>query len=136
VKHLPKVFVVDDDPAVLKSLEAVLSEQGYAVSCFTSAREFMAQHHPIEVGCILVDLMMPGVSGSDLLRWLQESGSLLSVVITSGLLDSTDGLQPDKPHVQLLEKPYEVSMLLTMVEDGIAGSLRRRAGRGRSGPLK
>ena len=136
MKRLPKVFVVDDDPVVLESLEAVLSEQGYGVTCFTSAREFMAQHHPIEVGCILVDLMMPGVSGSDLLRWLQESGSLLSFVITSGLFDSTDEIQPNRPHVQLLEKPYEISTLLTMVEDGIAGSLKRRAGRGRRGPFK
>ena len=40
MKHLPKVFVVDDDTAVLESLEAVLTQAGYAVACFTSAKDF------------------------------------------------------------------------------------------------
>ena len=130
MKHSPKVFVVDDDEAVLDSLKAVLAAQGYAVNCFTSAAEFMKQHHPTVVGCILVDLLMPGISGSDLLRWLQESGSLLSVVIISGLMEYADFDPKGPTSVQLLEKPYEISTLVQMVEDGIAGSMRRRANRG------
>lgn len=127
VKHLPKVFVVDDDAAILASVEALLSEQDYAVKCFLSAEEFLAQHHPTEVGCVLVDLLMPGMSGGELLKHLQESGSLLSVVIISGLVESAPTAELESPFVPLLEKPYEVSTLLKMVEDGIAGSVRRRA---------
>lgn len=127
MKRSRKVFVVDDDSAVLMSLQAILTGQGYAVECFTSAEEFLAQHHPTQVGCVLVDLLMPGMGGGELLRRLRESGSLLSVVIVTGLFDvASFDVQEDHSEL-LLEKPYEVSTLLTMVEDGIAGSVRRRA---------
>jgi FixJ family two-component response regulator len=132
VKHLPKVFLIDDDSNLLKPLEDTLARQGYDVRYFSSALEFMAQHHPTQVGCVLIDMLMPGMSGSDVLRFLQESRSLLSVVIISGLIDPIAFGEQSKS-VALLEKPFELSTLLTMIEDGIAGSFRRRAERRRGG---
>ena len=43
MKHLAKVFVVDDDPAILSSVEALLTAQGYTVKCFASAEEFQPE---------------------------------------------------------------------------------------------
>ena len=62
MKPLPKVFVVDDDPAVLSSIEALLTAQSYDVKCFASAEEFIAQHHPTHVGCVVIDLSAPGIA--------------------------------------------------------------------------
>jgi FixJ family two-component response regulator len=92
----------------------------------------MSQHHPTQVGCVLIDLLLPGMSGSDVLRFLQESRSLLSVVIISGLIDPL-AMEEESESVALLEKPFKISALLTMIEDGIAGSFRRRAERHRGG---
>jgi two-component system response regulator TtrR len=123
VKHTAKVFVIDNDPAVLASLEAILADAGYDVRCFSSTQDFLVHYHPSQVGCLLVDLKVPG---SELLERLQEAGSLLSVVIISGLVDSAR--QTGKaPAIPILIKPFEASTLLTMVEDAIAGSVRRRA---------
>jgi FixJ family two-component response regulator len=132
VKHLPKVFLIDDDSTLLKSLVEVLVRHGYEVEYFSSALAFMSQHHPTQVGCVLIDLMMPGSSGSDVLRFLQESRSLISVVIISGLVDLL-AFEEDNESVALLEKPFKLSTLLMMIEDGIAGSCRRRAARHRGG---
>jgi two-component system CheB/CheR fusion protein len=129
VKHLPKVFIVDDDAAVLKSLEAVLAPHGYDVTYFRSAAAFIAQHHPTQVGCVLIDLLMPGMGGSEVLRHLQDSGSLLSVIIISGLIDPGAFASRENAWLSMVEKPYEMSTLLTMIQDGIAGSCRRRAER-------
>jgi FixJ family two-component response regulator len=126
VKHFAKVFVVDDDTVLLSSVEALLTAQGYTVKCFTTAEDFMAQHHPTQVGCVLIDLWLPGMGGSELLRRLQESRSLLSVVIISGLIDSEPLEQPLDASVPVLAKPYEVPTFLKMIEDGIADSVRRR----------
>jgi FixJ family two-component response regulator len=136
VKHLPKVFIVDDEAAVLKALEAVLTPHGYDVIYFNSAEEFIAQHHPTEVGCVLIDLLMPGMGGSEVLRHLQDSGSLLSVIIISGLIDPRAFESRENAWVSMLEKPYEMSTLLTMIQDGIAGSFRRRAERHRGGSIQ
>jgi CheY-like chemotaxis protein len=132
VKHLPKVFLIDDDSTLLKSLVDVLGRHGYSVHYFASALEFMSQHHPAQVGCVLLDLLMPGTSGNDVLRFLQESRSLISVVIISGLVDPI-AFDDQGETVALLEKPFKLSTLLTMIEDGIAGSFRRRAERHRGG---
>jgi FixJ family two-component response regulator len=136
VKHLPKVFIVDDEAAVLKSLEAVLTPRGYDVSYFRSADEFIAQHHPTQVGCVLIDLLMPGLAGGEVLRHLQDSGSLLSVIIISGLIEPGAFASRENAGMSMLEKPYEMSTLLTMIQDGIAGSFRRRAERHLSGRIQ
>ena len=125
MKPLPKVFVVDDDRTVLSSIEGLLTAQSYDVRCFPSAEEFIAQHNPKQVGCIIVDLSSPDVGGAELISHLHETRSLLSVVIVSGLIDSAKPHRHEKEPVPILVNAYEVWILLTMVEDAIAGSLKR-----------
>jgi FixJ family two-component response regulator len=131
VKDLTIVFVVADEPAIVRPLEAVLRWQGYAVNCFDSVENFLAQRDPNQVGCILIDLLAPRTDGSELFRWLQESGSLLSVVSMSGVISATTFAKPIDASTNPLEEPYELSTLLTMVADGVAGSLSRKAVRER-----
>ena len=133
MKHLPKVFVIDHDANMLASLEALLTTEGYSVRCFMTAEGFYAQHHPTEVGCLVVDLMISGMGGSELLRRLQDSGSVLSVVVITGLFSPAVASRTGKLPVKLLERPYEVATLLKVVEDGIAGSIQRRAIQMKSG---
>ena len=125
VKPLPRVFVVGDAPAVLSSIEAHLAAQSSDVQCFASAKEFIAQHHPTHVGCVVVDLSAPGMEGSELIRHLHDTQSLLSVVIISGLIDSAISHRHEKEPVPILVKAHEVWILLTMIKDAIAGSLKR-----------
>ena len=125
VKPLPKVFVVDDDPAVLSSIESVLTAQSYEVICFGSTDDFIAQHQPTHVGCIVIDLSLSGTNGSELLRHLHESRSLLSIVIVSGLIDSAVRFSREKVALPILAKAYEAWTFLTMIEDAIDGSLKR-----------
>jgi len=131
VKQPPTIFIIDDDPAVTASLVAVLQAHGYTVQCFESAIEFMAEQDPSHVGCVLIDLMSQKSSGAQLLIWLHESGSLLSLALISGL-DAADLVRKDHASFAVVEKPYQLSALLTMVADGVAGSLSRHAVRDRS----
>jgi FixJ family two-component response regulator len=125
VSPLPKVFVVDDDPVVLSSIEALLTAHSYDVTCFASAEEFIAEHHPNQDDCIVIDLTTPGISGSDLMRHLQDTRSLLSVAIILGLIESAAPHEHEKPPVPILARPYEVWILLTMIKDAIAQSQKR-----------
>jgi FixJ family two-component response regulator len=125
VKQLPKVFVIDDEPAVLGSIEALLTAQSYDVDCFASAHEFIAQNDSSQVGCLVVDFSTLGIGGSELIRHLHETRSLLSVVVISGLIEATVLYRQEKGQVPILAKPYEVWTLIRMIEDAIAGSLRR-----------
>jgi FixJ family two-component response regulator len=131
VKLPPTVFIIDDDPAVANSLSSVLIAHGYTVECFTSANEFIEEQDPKRVGCVLVDLLAQRKNGSELLIWLHESGSLLSLVIISGL-EPDDLTRQESTTIPFVDKPHKVSALLTMVGDGVAGSLSRHAVRDRS----
>ena len=125
MKQVPKVFIIDVDPAVLSSIESLLTAQSYEVLCFASAEEFIAQHQPTHVGCVVIDLSLPGTNGSELMRHLHEMRSLLSVVIVSGLIDSAVRLAREKVALPILAKAYETWTFLTMIDDAIAGSVKR-----------
>src|SRR5262245_43109839 len=59
------VFIIDDDPGVLKSLARFVRAAGYAVQTFSSADELLA--HGVDVpGCVVIDLLMPGIDGRQL----------------------------------------------------------------------
>ena len=80
----PTVFVVDDDPSVLKSLDRVLRSMGFTVEMFDSPRVFLDRCDLARPGCVLLDLAMPHMSGIEVQQHLLNAGSLLSVVFLSG----------------------------------------------------
>src|SRR5262245_37228163 len=133
VKQLPIVFVLNDNTDVVVWTEATLRSQGLSVRCFSSIAAFITDPTPKHVGCILIDVLMSSNNAVDLFRWLQASGSMLSVVIVTGLVDAAARTAYDAATASTKDKPPEVATLLTMVADGIAGSLSRQAVRERGG---
>ena len=61
----PTVFVVDDDPAVRRSLSRLLRSAQLEVATFGSAQEFLERHDPRAPGCLVLDVSMPGLDGLD-----------------------------------------------------------------------
>jgi FixJ family two-component response regulator len=78
------IYLVDDDPAVLKSLSRLLRSAGYEPEIFLSAREFMKKYDPDVPGCLVLDLAMPEVNGLELQQWLKRSNSPLPVIFLTG----------------------------------------------------
>jgi DNA-binding NarL/FixJ family response regulator len=74
---------------------------------------------------VVIDLSLSGSTGSELIRHLHDTRSLLSVVIVSGLIDSAIRLSREKLALPILAKAYEEWTFLTMIEDAIAGSMKR-----------
>ncbi len=83
---LPKetVYVVDDDPSVLKALARVVATAGYRVKTFDRAAAFLESRLPNGPKCLVLDLRMPGLGGLDLQRELAARGLVLSVIFLSG----------------------------------------------------
>jgi CheY-like chemotaxis protein len=80
----PMVFVVDDDPAVRKSLTRLIASAGYAVEAFASAREFLARERYPGPCCVVLDVRMPGLTGLDLQEALAGAGRRMSIVFVTG----------------------------------------------------
>ena len=132
MKKPPTVFIVDDRPEIASMLQGTLKAQFFWVENYPSAAKFIAEEHSNLVGCVLLDPLF-ATEGDAVLRWLHEANNPLSIVLISGFIRwSSSGPKADaaKP---LVLKPYEISALMTMVTDGLAGSLTRQVIRERSG---
>ena len=57
------VFLIDDDPGVLKALTRLLQTAGYKTKAFSSSEAFLDEHDPSVPGCAVLDLTMPGLDG-------------------------------------------------------------------------
>ncbi|MEJ8826409.1 response regulator [Variovorax humicola] len=78
------IFLVDDDPAVRKSLSRMLREEGWRVDSFESAEAFLTRPDPTTRGCLVLDVSMPGLDGLQLQQRLAETGQLLPIVFLTG----------------------------------------------------
>ena len=80
----PTIFLVDDDPSVLKALSRVLREEGWRVETFESAEAFLARRDQNAEGCLVLDVTMPGLDGLELQRRLAAAGESLPIVFVTG----------------------------------------------------
>src|SRR5262245_20292592 len=70
------VSVVDDDDSVRESLPDMLRQFGFATAAFSSAQAFLASDVVGRTECLILDVMMPGMSGPDLQRALMAVGTV------------------------------------------------------------
>jgi PAS domain S-box-containing protein len=117
------LLVVDDEPNVLASLEMILVAQGFRVLTASSGNQAMGhlQSHRGDIRLLLTDMMMPGLSGIDLLKearsWLPE----LPIVAMSGLdLASWEKDLERFSGVHFLGKPHDASALLISLKEALA----------------
>jgi two-component system CheB/CheR fusion protein len=113
----PVVYLVDDDIVLLESLRETLKARGHSVEIHTSAESFLAAHHHGRTGCLVVDSVMPGMSGLELLRRLKaEDRSLPSVVIT-GYGDIRLAIKAmNAGAMDFVEKPAPEEVLLASID--------------------
>ncbi len=116
------VFLVDDDEALRRALNRLLSSCGFRVLAFGSADEFLAAYDPDLPGCLLLDMRMPGRSGLDLQGELARSGSALPIVFLTGQVDArTRQLALENGAVAFLEKPAREPELLAALDLALSG---------------
>src|SRR5436190_2341239 len=112
----PTVFIVDDEAPVRKALSRLLRAAGFAVAAFASPGEFLAQHDLHKSGCLVLDLMMPGVNGIELQRALAKKGSILPIIFLTGHGDIPKSVQAMKlGAIDFLTKPVNDQCLLRAV---------------------
>ena len=118
-----KIFLVDDNSAVLASMEALLKFEGYAVECFSNGADFFRKTDLNQVGCVISDLLMPEMNGVQLQKRLRKYESSLALIIISGHADVSSTVQVmEKGAVTLIQKPLETSLLLTAIEKALLQS--------------
>lgn len=110
------VFVVEDDPAVRKSMALLLGSVHLPVELFASADEFLERYRDGEPGCLLLDVRLPGMGGLELQQELADRNIHLPVVIVTGHADVAMAIRAMKAGaVDFIEKPFSDQTLLDCI---------------------
>lgn len=126
----PTVFVVDDDPAVLKSLSRLLRSTRLACATFSSPREFLDRHDPNAPGCLVLDVAMPGLNGLELQQALIAGGHELPIIFLTGHGDIPMSVQAMKRGAaDFLTKPVNDDTLLAAIRVAIEKDRLQRQSR-------
>lgn len=124
------VFVVDDDPAIRKSLRWLIESVGLKVQTHELASEFLESYSPDHPGCLVLDVRIPGMSGLELQEKLRERGYDIPVIIVSGYGDVPMAVRAMKAGaVDFLEKPVSDQVLLDYIQKGIERDIKNKANR-------
>jgi FixJ family two-component response regulator len=78
------VYVLEDDPGVSDSLALLLGHLGFEVVCHADAEKFFRSPPPSSGDTVFVDLMLPGIRGAEVIRWLQRLKDPPHIVVMSG----------------------------------------------------
>lgn len=120
------IYIVDDDASVRGALTRLVESEGWNVACFASAREFLADVAHDGIGCIVLDVGMPEMTGPELHDRLRARGSTLPIIYLSGQGTLAIGVRAMRAGAHdFLEKPVDDVALLSAI--GSAMSQRAHA---------
>ncbi|QDT92076.1 response regulator transcription factor [Gimesia algae] len=111
------VYIIDDDPDVLDSIAYLLRTSGYTVKPFNSVFSLLESNDLEKPGCVLIDLIMPEISGIDAMQLLEKHQIRFPVIMMSAYGDIEKAVAAVKQGAcEYLEKPFAKDKCIQAVE--------------------
>jgi FixJ family two-component response regulator len=121
------VAIVEDDEGMRRAVRRILETEGYVTEQHATAEEFLSRRALSPIGCLVLDVHLPGISGIELMYRLRSMAKAIPVVLITGL---DVGFQ--RPTIAgaeyCLVKPFPPEVLLGAVERCMAQCSERRRG--------
>ena len=121
------ILIIEDDRAIIRILELELTYEGYSFDSAYDGKEGLEKFQGCNYGLVLLDLMLPEVSGMEVCRKIRKTSSV-SIIILTARRDVTDkviGL--DQGADDYITKPFEMEELLARIRVGLRRSQARIA---------
>ena len=119
-----RISVVDDDESMREALKALIGSMGLSVDDFSSAEDFLNSGRS-QPDCLILDVMMPGLSGWDLQQRLRADKQLVPIIfITAHYSEKERARALEAGAVDFLGKPFTEQQLLLAI--GTSLSLRNK----------
>ncbi len=114
------VLIVDDEPNIRRMLGALLREEGYSTTEAGDGKEAFARMSEIDADVVLLDLMLPGVTGLDLLDAIHTRWPLAPIIMMSGRASLSDAVQATKRGAfHFIEKPLSPEAVLLTIRSAL-----------------
>ncbi len=115
------VHVVDDEESVRRSIEFLLSAEGYSVRRWPDGNAFLKAVDPSVPACALLDIRMPGLDGLETQAAMNSAGFAMPVIVLTGHGDVGHAVQAMKAGAtDFLEKPFDRAQLLQAIATAFA----------------
>jgi len=113
IRHHIKVLVVDDDPNVCKTVGLILKDHGYHVDAYTQAREALMASRRQAYDMALIDLKMPDMDGTELIRKIREEDDHIGIIIMTAYPDVDSAAETMRLGSRdYISKPFREEQLL------------------------
>jgi FixJ family two-component response regulator len=127
MEQTARIFLIDDDPAVLRALRRLFYTHGFIVEAFESPQFFLDRPRPDGPACLILDMRMPEMSGLDVQQLIKGRGDDIPIVFLSGASDVPKTAQAMRNGaLDFLVKPADESQLLDAVTRALAWDVRHR----------
>ena len=121
------VRIIDDDDSMRKSWRFLIEGEGWTTKCYSSALRFLEEDDRNELGCVVLDVRMPDMSGIELQRVMMLQKNGLPIIFVSGHGDIDMAVQALKDGAtDFLPKPVSADRLLTAIEKAVSKDVERR----------
>jgi len=125
----PTVYIVDDDAEVRNSLLLLLESDGLLVKAYASAEEFLRASSPEWTGCLLLDVALPGMQGTELQAEIARRAIALPIIFLTGHGDIPMTVRAVQAGAfDFLEKPVAPNELLARVHAALESAASGRTG--------
>ena len=107
-----KILIIDDEQSLTKILTKFLEQNGYEAYPAYTGQEGLEKNDVLKPDVVLVDLLLPDISGMDLISKFNESSSNVSIVVITGVGSVDSAVQAMKKGAEdYLEKPIDLEKL-------------------------
>lgn len=122
------ICVIDDDPAICRSMDSLLRSAGFAVRTFTAPAAYLASREVGDAACLILDVRLDGANGLDFQQELQQSNANVPVVLMTGHGDIPMTVRGMKAGaVNFLAKPCADDDILAAIAEAVALDSARRS---------
>ncbi|MEF2073608.1 response regulator transcription factor [Consotaella aegiceratis] len=123
----PVVLVIDDDGAVRRSLQFSLELEGFETCAFADAADFFRQPDVSPMACLVVDYILPGLDGLQLIEELRERGSHSPAILITSQPKPAVTAKAATLGVTIVEKPLLGNTLVEEIKRSLAGVAAKSA---------
>ena len=122
------VYLLDDEPSMLKALSRILRARGYEVMAFEKPDDFFDHERTMGPACLILDLAMPGLDGFEVQQQLAESQDRIPIIFLTGHGDIPSSVKAIKAGADdFLAKPVKGDDLVSAVESALKRARAQQA---------
>ena len=120
-----QIYIVDDDESVCRALKTLLMSHDFEVTTFNSSKSFFDGVPKDDLGCVILDIHMPGSDGWETQKKILDSGSKRPVLFVSAVKEDVLTRALKVGAVGFLQKPFDGQTLVDLINVALAKNGRK-----------